>query len=94
MGYIFNKVITLGYFKLPFDKVLKGNIKLAYRDIWQEKCQCKGIAVSQFKKHQGSKCDVGGGVGGAGRVVGNKARDAKLAGLLLVGGGVDFGFFH
>lgn len=32
-------------------------------------------------------------MGGAGRVVGSNAGDAKLAGLLLVGGNVDSGFF-
>lgn len=63
VGFIFNKVISLGYFKLPFDKMLRGNIKLAYGDIWQEKHQCKGIAVSSRNTKEESVMWAEGWVG-------------------------------
>lgn len=73
VGCTFNKMIRLGFFKLSFDKMLKGNRVSTQRYLAKKKernRQYRALLLElarQFKEQQGSECAVCGRVAGAGR---------------------------
>lgn len=77
VGCTFNKMIRLGFFKLSFDKMLKGNRVSTQRYLAKKKKPVQGIAVRTCTPVQGTtrKRVCCGWKGGWGR---ERRREARL----------------